>query len=162
MDDISKTGDSRKRKTHKKSRKGCNNCKIRRVKCDETHPQCEKCLAYGVSCDYEGDGAEELQLPGEGAFRFMSQPFENSPSKKQDILPKDSLSPDDRDDKIDGMLDMPMVLHDTSEIYYLGKEDLEILYSFRDKTVFTIGTAQTVPLYRAQIVSMVCDVSTTC
>ncbi|KAM5447794.1 hypothetical protein MaudCBS49596_005814 [Microsporum audouinii] len=40
------------RKSHRKSRAGCGNCKKRRVKCDETKPHCRRCEAYGVSCDY--------------------------------------------------------------------------------------------------------------
>lgn len=40
------------RRAHQKSRTGCGNCKKRRVKCDETKPSCNKCEAYGISCDY--------------------------------------------------------------------------------------------------------------
>ncbi|PGH11360.1 hypothetical protein AJ80_07151 [Polytolypa hystricis UAMH7299] len=40
------------RKPHRKSRTGCTNCKKRRVKCDETKPNCRKCQTYGISCDY--------------------------------------------------------------------------------------------------------------
>ena len=159
MEGTTKQNDARKRKIHTKSRKGCKNCKLRRVKCDEGKPQCEKCISYGVTCDYDGDGCDELQLPGEGAFRFISQPLENAPTNKREyLLPKDSMSPDDKDDKIEGMLNVPISLHETGELYYISKEDVEILYHFRDSTVFTIGTAQTVPLYRAEIVNMVCSV----
>ncbi|EFW17809.1 hypothetical protein D8B26_004852 [Coccidioides posadasii str. Silveira] len=42
----------RPRRSHRKSRTGCGNCKRRRVKCDETKPHCQRCEAYGVSCDY--------------------------------------------------------------------------------------------------------------
>ncbi|KAK9239881.1 hypothetical protein V1525DRAFT_454572 [Lipomyces kononenkoae] len=42
----------RPRKSHIKSRKGCGNCKRRRIKCDEEHPQCFNCLKHGVDCDY--------------------------------------------------------------------------------------------------------------
>lgn len=40
------------RLAHKKSRKGCKRCKARRVKCDETHPECSNCAKHGVSCEY--------------------------------------------------------------------------------------------------------------
>ncbi|KAJ5806758.1 hypothetical protein N7474_010350 [Penicillium riverlandense] len=42
----------RKRRFHTKSRQGCGNCKLRRVKCDETRPQCQKCHSFGVWCNY--------------------------------------------------------------------------------------------------------------
>jgi hypothetical protein len=32
-------------------RTGCNNCKNRRVKCDEIRPQCNKCMQSGRTCD---------------------------------------------------------------------------------------------------------------
>ncbi|PGG98687.1 hypothetical protein GX51_06694 [Blastomyces parvus] len=40
------------RKSHRKSRTGCVNCKQRRIKCDETKPQCRRCETYGVDCIY--------------------------------------------------------------------------------------------------------------
>ncbi|RPA81456.1 hypothetical protein BJ508DRAFT_306494 [Ascobolus immersus RN42] len=40
------------RRTHTKSRKGCQNCKRRRVKCDEQHPQCGPCRKHEIDCDY--------------------------------------------------------------------------------------------------------------
>ncbi|RQM08240.1 hypothetical protein DH86_00001438, partial [Scytalidium sp. 3C] len=40
------------RKGHKKSRKGCFNCKARKVKCQETHPCCENCYKRGLDCQY--------------------------------------------------------------------------------------------------------------
>ncbi|RDW64682.1 hypothetical protein BP6252_10333 [Coleophoma cylindrospora] len=33
-----------------KVRTGCRNCKIRRVKCDEGQPGCQKCWKYGIYC----------------------------------------------------------------------------------------------------------------
>ncbi|ETN42028.1 uncharacterized protein HMPREF1541_03967 [Cyphellophora europaea CBS 101466] len=34
-----------------RSRHGCKTCKIRRVKCDETRPSCNKCVQTGRKCD---------------------------------------------------------------------------------------------------------------
>ncbi|KAL6860117.1 hypothetical protein ACO1O0_004142 [Amphichorda felina] len=39
-------------KGHTKSRRGCLNCKRRRVKCSETHPQCTHCVRLGLPCEY--------------------------------------------------------------------------------------------------------------
>ncbi|VUC26661.1 unnamed protein product [Clonostachys rosea] len=30
--------------------RGCSNCKIRRIKCDETWPSCERCKKHGMAC----------------------------------------------------------------------------------------------------------------
>ncbi|KAJ5244142.1 hypothetical protein N7489_004238 [Penicillium chrysogenum] len=40
------------RRFHKKSRNGCNQCKERRVKCDETRPLCSACTARELPCVY--------------------------------------------------------------------------------------------------------------
>ncbi|CAL9738243.1 sterol regulatory element-binding protein Ecm22p [Monosporozyma servazzii] len=48
---VSKTSTG-KRKFHKKSKNGCDNCKRRRVKCDEYKPNCKKCQNMGLSCVY--------------------------------------------------------------------------------------------------------------
>ncbi|KAL2197089.1 hypothetical protein P885DRAFT_68973 [Corynascus similis CBS 632.67] len=55
---------SRKRKFHRKSRRGCKNCKLRRVKCDETKPECNNCCSYRVLCSYRSSAAD-LHVPSE-------------------------------------------------------------------------------------------------
>jgi hypothetical protein len=40
------------RKGHTKSRRGCLNCKRRRIKCSEKHPECHHCLKSGLQCEY--------------------------------------------------------------------------------------------------------------
>jgi len=40
------------RRTHNKSRLGCQACKKRRIKCDETSPACGQCRDKGVECIY--------------------------------------------------------------------------------------------------------------
>ncbi|KAH8684276.1 hypothetical protein BGZ60DRAFT_367126 [Tricladium varicosporioides] len=45
------------RRTHRKSRTGCGVCKQRRVKCDETKPECQQCTIFGVRCDYSSPAA---------------------------------------------------------------------------------------------------------
>ncbi|CAI4359349.1 CFF_collapsed_G0010780.mRNA.1.CDS.1 [Saccharomyces cerevisiae] len=41
-----------KRKFHNKSKNGCDNCKRRRVKCDEGKPACRKCTNMKLECHY--------------------------------------------------------------------------------------------------------------
>ncbi|PMB73887.1 Sterol uptake control protein 2 [Beauveria bassiana] len=40
------------RKSHKKSRDGCVECKRRHIKCDETKPQCTNCVVVERTCEY--------------------------------------------------------------------------------------------------------------
>lgn len=44
-------GKKRQRKKTPKTRSGCTTCKIRRVKCGEERPSCEKCTSTGRKCD---------------------------------------------------------------------------------------------------------------
>ncbi|KAI9148775.1 Sterol uptake control protein [Paramyrothecium foliicola] len=40
------------RRSHKKSRNGCQTCKTRRVKCDEAKPACGNCIRSCFTCDF--------------------------------------------------------------------------------------------------------------
>ncbi|OQD99020.1 hypothetical protein PENVUL_c066G09892 [Penicillium vulpinum] len=40
------------RRTHRKSRSGCLQCKKRKVKCDESQPHCRNCEKHGVVCSF--------------------------------------------------------------------------------------------------------------
>lgn len=42
-----------KRRSHKKSRKGCNECKKRHLKCDETRPSCVNCDIASMKCSFK-------------------------------------------------------------------------------------------------------------
>ncbi|KAL1857057.1 hypothetical protein Daus18300_010505 [Diaporthe australafricana] len=43
---------NRQRKSHRKSREGCEQCKERHVKCNEFHPQCQNCERYSFPCSF--------------------------------------------------------------------------------------------------------------
>ncbi|KAM3076792.1 hypothetical protein ACMFMF_004712 [Clarireedia jacksonii] len=43
---------SRPRVGHTKSRRGCYNCKKRKVKCQETYPSCQNCVRNQLPCSY--------------------------------------------------------------------------------------------------------------
>ncbi|KAH7194255.1 hypothetical protein DER44DRAFT_844054 [Fusarium oxysporum] len=42
----------RPKKPARRSRYGCRNCKLRKLKCDESKPRCKKCSAFGVLCNF--------------------------------------------------------------------------------------------------------------
>ncbi|OQE47290.1 hypothetical protein PENCOP_c001G08112 [Penicillium coprophilum] len=42
------------RRSHRKSRSGCLQCKKRKVKCDESQPRCRNCEKHGVVCSFAG------------------------------------------------------------------------------------------------------------
>ncbi|KAH8799075.1 fungal-specific transcription factor domain-containing protein [Xylogone sp. PMI_703] len=49
--------------TETRSRKGCWTCRLRRKKCDETHPQCKQCLTAGLDC--HGFGQKPAWMDGD-------------------------------------------------------------------------------------------------
>ncbi|KAF2117570.1 hypothetical protein BDV96DRAFT_597489 [Lophiotrema nucula] len=51
------------RKGHTKSRRGCFNCKRRRIKCNEQHPECNHCIKAGLPCDYPANIIQATQRP---------------------------------------------------------------------------------------------------
>ncbi|KAF4620152.1 hypothetical protein G7Y89_g14668 [Cudoniella acicularis] len=48
----------------KKEKKGCINCKNRRVKCDEEYPNCAKCIRSGRDCYYAYYPSPDVKQPG--------------------------------------------------------------------------------------------------
>lgn len=51
------------RKSHRKSRLGCHQCKQRKVKCDEAKPACQRCTFAGIHCSYESYLVRPSSLP---------------------------------------------------------------------------------------------------
>lgn len=49
------------RKGHTKSRRGCFNCKRRRIKCNERHPECNHCIKAGLHCEYPANIIQATQ-----------------------------------------------------------------------------------------------------
>ncbi|KAL2867620.1 Zn(II)2Cys6 transcription factor domain-containing protein [Aspergillus lucknowensis] len=60
----------RKRKFSRRTRSGCQTCRIRRVKCDEALPVCRNCTSTGRNCD----GYAVVQLPVSTRFRTPATP----------------------------------------------------------------------------------------
>ncbi|GIK05172.1 hypothetical protein Aspvir_009275 [Aspergillus viridinutans] len=49
---MTSTMSMRGRRTHRKSRHGCQQCKARKIKCDEVKPTCRNCSKHAVDCTY--------------------------------------------------------------------------------------------------------------
>ncbi|PKY00209.1 C6 transcription factor, partial [Aspergillus campestris IBT 28561] len=74
------------RRSHKKSRNGCDQCKRRRVKCDEADP-CTNCTRRHLVCVYNRHGSPSIQAHNatkEGAQ--FATPSEPAPSDLDDTL----------------------------------------------------------------------------
>lgn len=65
------------RKGHTKSRRGCFSCKKRKIKCQETKPQCENCQKAGILCEYPRSAVYSSftsQSPAPQTVPFQSTP----------------------------------------------------------------------------------------
>ncbi|KAF1949798.1 hypothetical protein CC80DRAFT_253263 [Byssothecium circinans] len=74
------------RRPHNKSRYGCDQCRKRRVKCDEQPPQCANCIARNEQCHFSRIAPTKvLQTP-------QATPSPNSTVAQQDSTPKDVIT----------------------------------------------------------------------
>ncbi len=70
--------------------KGCVTCKQRRVKCDETRPECGHCRRLGLRCGgYETKCARRLKFKDQN-HKFFSEKSERQPSPSQALVPVSS------------------------------------------------------------------------
>jgi hypothetical protein len=129
------SGGIRKLKAHKKSRKGCGNCKLRKIKvrlvksrfdictkstkCDETRPHCEKCKSYGTICSYEPANTKlQPVVHGNSNFVFIQRPL----SQDQMVLGLVNSFKDPSHDQ-----------------YTFSSQDLGVMYRFHTRTILTLG-----------------------
>ncbi|KAL4889329.1 hypothetical protein BDV59DRAFT_210379 [Aspergillus ambiguus] len=52
----------------RRSRYGCRNCKLRKLKCDEGKPHCNRCSSFGILCNFMSN-VPDLQPVGAGTGR---------------------------------------------------------------------------------------------
>lgn len=62
------------RKGHTKSRRGCLNCKRRKVKCPETLPACSNCARIGLTCEYPHVTPSSQLAASASSLFFLSSP----------------------------------------------------------------------------------------
>ncbi|KAJ5749180.1 uncharacterized protein N7511_010876 [Penicillium nucicola] len=132
----------RKRRVHTKSRQGCRNCKIRRVKCDETHPRCRKCLEYGVSCNYPAQSQGQGQTPD--LLTWQSNEPENN-GACQIIFNTNPISK---------ALLPPITVGNGPDSFSLDLESQARLHRFQTQVLPTIGTAKMAALYQEFVIPL--------
>ncbi|KAF7562354.1 hypothetical protein G7046_g1793 [Stylonectria norvegica] len=74
------------RRSHKKSRGGCSECKRRHVKCDEGRPVCRLCAMSERECSFATQTQpESLPASSSGTSPAHLQPFSSSSGDKHDL-----------------------------------------------------------------------------
>ncbi|RFU27620.1 hypothetical protein B7463_g8707, partial [Scytalidium lignicola] len=124
----------RKRKAHKKSRGGCRNCKLRRIKCDEARPDCQRCVAFRVSCNYNAK-TPDLHTGPDQVLEFDT-PATNTVMKPTLKPPR----PFNRSSLPMSIHAYPFVIGDKDHIIELDARSLDRFKRFQVRTVLTVGT----------------------
>ena len=164
----SETDANRKLKVHRKSRRGCGNCKLRRVKvgkppqfsspfsnpawdsdssrrlqCDESKPRCKKCTTFGVFCNYDGQYSD-LQLSVSGAANIET--LQILPHSLKQTIPS-PVAPLSR-------IRSTGSLESRKAIYDFREQDLELLNKFQTRTVYTITTEKNLQFYQKETIKL--------
>ena len=136
---------NRKRKSHKKSRGGCYNCKLRRIKCDETKPRCKKCDSFSVACNYDTKSSE-LELSVDGAFQVDMAPKKPPVPLSVTTLAVLNAEP--------VRLSALATTKDNPKPYHLTVDDLQALQRFKTRTVVTLGSCDASSLCRTEVLGL--------
>lgn len=80
---------------HKKSRRGCQRCKVRKVKCDEIHPVCSACQRHQVHCVYTDDSISPHKNPPSTSSARSPDSVVGEQSKGKQLSPWGPASPYD-------------------------------------------------------------------
>lgn len=167
----------RRRRAHKKSRRGCSSCKLRRVKCDEEKPCCKKCKDFGTACAYDGE-VEGLRFAGESSFDLNeTQHAEvDRPAVSKTVILRESLCDDGGSLSLSpssGVLSQSFAIvghvkglasppdsdaEDRSHAFDLSK--LKVFTRFNERTVLSVGTKQSARIYQQEVFRLACRVST--
>ncbi|KAK9371084.1 hypothetical protein V1509DRAFT_615727 [Lipomyces kononenkoae] len=128
----------KKRKYRRKSHLGCRNCKLRKLKCDETRPQCVRCRTYGVLCNFG------LNVPD-------LQPLSEEPAKHEIVRRSGLTSPR-------STISNAIWADDGSTFFMLDLQDQELFNRFRYRTLYSLGGSEMVDIYE----NFMFEVSFTC
>ncbi|PLN84590.1 hypothetical protein BDW42DRAFT_199367 [Aspergillus taichungensis] len=115
------------RRAHRKSRGGCQKCKIRRVKCDETKPACVRCQKHGVDCTYAPIPRTAPNIPHPDRTAY-------------------SLSLTDIASKLDSLLELPQ-----TRGHHQQHHHLHALHHFHSATASTISDKNSFDLMRTRM-----------
>jgi hypothetical protein len=159
---------NRQRRAHKKSRRGCSSCKLRRVKCDERRPGCARCKDFGVACTYDGK-VSSLSFAGESSFSLndLSAPNHANTNKRDhslDVVRMQQLSRSQRLSESSAVLAQltglpsPPDSDGGNSSYAVGRSELEIFQRFNERTVLSVGSASTSKIYQREIIQLACSV----
>ncbi|GAP91713.2 putative c6 transcription factor protein [Rosellinia necatrix] len=124
------------RRSHTKSRKGCENCKRRHIRCDENFPQCRNCTKHKVRCPYN-----DVSVPDERA----------TTPDKPDLMWTPEIEANIAEWQRSGIFPFPNLVYSAPVPQYFTVEELRLIYhvaaichelNAMDANNFTLWTRQ--------------------
>ncbi|KAH8901706.1 hypothetical protein GQ53DRAFT_630977 [Thozetella sp. PMI_491] len=128
----------------RRSRRGCRNCRLRKIKCDETKPGCEKCASYGVRCNYQLGIPDLEAAPGH-------RPALHSTNHRQLAAPR-AVSLTKRPLKT--TITTAIVQGHSVVPFELDRDSIELLHRFRHRTILALGTPTLANIFEKDFLSM--------
>ncbi|KAK7537027.1 uncharacterized protein J3D65DRAFT_362368 [Phyllosticta citribraziliensis] len=124
------------RRSHRKSRLGCANCKRRRIKCDERRPSCTNCVRHAIHCDFVHSASQ--------ASRASMGPS-NSTSPSDHLTPTEPSLADGNTPTAPGstpspQLDSSTTLSSAQGSSGLNVAQLELFHNYCTSTSYTLYT----------------------
>ncbi|OGE50073.1 hypothetical protein PENARI_c018G05458 [Penicillium arizonense] len=126
------------RRSHRKSRTGCLQCKRRKVKCDETQPHCRNCNRHGVVCSF----ARPLTVPSTSQVDLAESPRSISgPESAEPVMASNTAQNSSSLPSRPSLPSLPMVNPFSST---LAVFDLELLHHYTTSTCYTLSRSPAV------------------
>ncbi|KAK0369188.1 hypothetical protein CPAR01_11765 [Colletotrichum paranaense] len=102
------------RRSHTKSRKGCETCKRRHIRCDENFPQCRNCTKHKIRCPYN-----DMPMPED----------RSTTPDKPDLMWTPEVEAEISQWQQTGMFPFPNLgIYPAPNPQYLSVEDLRLIY----------------------------------
>ncbi|KAE9374416.1 hypothetical protein N431DRAFT_503275 [Stipitochalara longipes BDJ] len=121
----------KKREAHSKSRRGCQNCKKRHVKCDEQSPRCANCIVRKLNCIYQShpeSGGTSTSLTRRPKKAPRSDPLESSSDSSSVVESRISVVPS----PASSLASSPAAFSSTPESHRLL--ELELMHRWTTRT----------------------------
>ncbi|KAI1379278.1 hypothetical protein F4677DRAFT_326738 [Hypoxylon crocopeplum] len=129
---------------HRRTRSGCYTCRSRRVKCDETHPVCERCRKGKRDCVYP-EVPSKGQASGSGSSK-------DSAALTQE--PSPSSSQDEADEEIERRLKLEPILDEEEPNEALSPSSNSLIGLRRTSTTSTSNAQRTITRQNSETPSL--------
>jgi hypothetical protein len=119
------------------------------LQCDEIRPECKKCINFGVTCNYDTK-TPDLQMSLGRAAPAVIDNLAHKVHAHKVAAKKPTTQFTNPAIFGQGVFDFSAILAPSfaSESILLDKDSLGLLDRFKNRTISTLGTSRTAPIYK--------------